>query len=287
MDQFILPPDTHIGHVQLRARDPDRMLEFYTVYLGLQEKERSGSRIVLSASSDHPGLISLNGDPQSIIKPPRTTGLYHIAIRFPSRQALGRTFQRLLEKRYPFQGAADHLVSEALYLADPEGNGLELYVDRPRQVWPRQGDQVVMGSEPLNLEDLLSAAAAEPAPSNEIDPRTDIGHIHLQVSDLGKAEAFYQGVLGLEVTQRSYPGALFLSAGGYHHHLGLNIWAGKGARRPPENATGLRSFQLIILDATARQTAIERCRTARAVVSGKNGAGQIVVQDPDGNMVEI
>lgn len=287
MDEFTLPPDTHIGLVNLRVRELDRALKFYVEYLGLQEMQSSGSKVMLSTGSDHPGLIALTIDPHAAVKPSRTTGLYHVAIRFPSRQALSRSFKRLLDRRYPFQGAADHLVSEALYLADPEGNGLELYVDRPRETWPRQGDQVAMGSEPLDLESLLAEAAGDPESQDGIDPATDIGHIHLQVSDLGRAEAFYRGILGLEVTQRNFPGALFLSAGGYHHHLGLNTWAGRGAPRPPDNAAGLRSFQLAIPDARSRQEVIDRCRSSGVVFREQNGAGPVSIQDPDGNWVEI
>lgn len=283
MDVFNLPPDSKIGQVELKIADLDRALEFYSGILGLQIGARSWNQAALSARSSGKPLILLQVIPEAQRKPPRTTGLYHAAIRLPDRPALGAMLQHLLEQRYPLQGAADHLVSEAIYLADPDGNGLELYRDRPRSDWPRSNDQISMATDPLDVQGLLQDASPN---WNGIHQDTDIGHMHLQVSDLAQAEAFYCDLLGFEVTQRSYPGALFISAGGYHHHLGLNVWAGIGAAPPPPQSVGLGYFQIIIPDAAARQVVIERIGAAK-IDARDYSNGAILIRDPDGNRLVI
>ncbi|MEJ2209564.1 MAG: VOC family protein [Anaerolineae bacterium] len=291
MSEFQLPAGTGIGRVHLRVADLERALDFYREGLGFREVEAEGDVARLSATGHAPLHVVLTELPGARRKPRGTTGLYHVAIRFPSRRALAWAFRRLVEQEWPFQGFADHLVSEALYLADPEGNGLELYVDRPRDQWPRRGGQIQMATDPLDVEALLAEAGDEPGPGREqaIDPGTDVGHVHLQVSDLGRAEAFYGGLLGLEVTQRGYPGALFLSAGGYHHHVGLNVWAGAGASRPPSDAVGLVSFALRLPEVEAWRALVERVRAAGVEVAlGEDAYGAWArTQDPDGNGVEL
>ncbi|MBL7961622.1 VOC family protein, partial [bacterium] len=152
------------------------------------------------------------------------------------------------EHRNPFQGFADHGVSEALYMADPEGNGVEIYVDRPRDLWPKRQGRLQMTTDPLDVNDLIREIKNESSALNELHPETDIGHIHLQVSELSRAEKFYHGILGMDITQDSYPGALFLSAGGYHHHIGANVWSGEGAARPGKDFLGLAGFAIHIPD---------------------------------------
>ena len=169
----------------------------------------------------------------------RAPGLYHVAVLVPSREALGGALLRLAVSGWPLHGASHHLVSEALYLGDPDGNGIEIYRDLPRDQWRWDGSSVEMATLPLDLDaildelpaDVLDAArggAVDPASVPTLPAGTVVGHVHLQVSDLRDAEAFYHGVLGLEVTQRGYPGALFTAAGGYHHHIGLNTWHSRG-----------------------------------------------------------
>ncbi len=187
------------------------------------------------------------------------------------------------------QGGADHGVSEALYLADPDGNGLELYRDRPRSEWRWSDGQVAMVTDPLDAAGLLGTISpAEGWPG--LDPRTVIGHVHLHVSDLARAETFYHGLLGLDVTQRSYPGALFLAAGGYHHHLGVNIWAGRGAPPPPEDAVGLIAFAVDVPDDDVWHQIINRAREACLDVQEQQETDSRVgalIQDPDHNGVVI
>jgi len=282
------PSNTHIGHAHLQVAGLERSLAFYRDLLGFLEIARSGPTAFLSSSGRLPAQVILTVLAGARPKPPRTTGLYHVAIRLPERLALSQVLRRLLEQRWPLQGAADHGVSEALYLSDPDGNGLELYVDRPRQDWPWAGGQVAMSTDPLDLQDLLDQSVSNPGEG--IHPVTDIGHIHLQVSDLARAEAFYSNLLGLEITQRSYPGALFLSAGGYHHHLGLNIWAGRGAPPPPPDAVGLLDFKVEIPDPSARQQALERVQEAGVQVEDWSLDGYVsgtMLHDPDGTRILI
>ncbi len=238
MTKFSLPAEAHIGQVHLQVSDLARALAFYSSLLGFRQAGKAGGSVLLSATGRAPCHIVLTEIPDARRKPARTTGLYHVALRYPSRLALARAFRRLVDYDWPFQGFADHLVSEALYLADPDGNGLELYVDRPRDQWQRRNGQLEMATDPLDVNALLAEADADATPWTGVYPETDVGHVHLHVSDLTRAEAFYSDLLGLDVTQRGYPGALFLSAGGYHHHLGVNVWAGAGAPPPPLEAAG-------------------------------------------------
>jgi catechol 2,3-dioxygenase len=290
MNEFRLPAATHIGHAHLQVTDLPRALHFYKELVGFKEMSRNAETAMLSATGKSPAHILLSARADARPKPPRTTGLYHTAIRFPNRRELARVFRRLIENRWRFQGFADHIVSEALYLADPDNNGVELYTDRPREQWRRRNGMVEMATDPLDIENLLREVEKDSVPWEGVHPGTDIGHVHLHVSDLQKAEAFYHGVLGFDVTQRSYPGALFVSAGGYHHHLGLNIWAGKGAPPPPPNAVGLLAFSICVPDLATLQFLKDRLRTADFSIEKSSAAmGQptILTRDQDGNGVEI
>lgn len=294
-DEFRLPDGTQIGHVHLIVSDLDRSLGFYEELLGFrralvtEHPPRLVETVALSATGDAPYHLLLTERVQAVPKPPGTTGIYHLAIRFPHRAALARVFARLAASRYLLQGASDHKVSEAIYLADPDGIGIELYADRPAGDWPWEGDQVAMATDPLDVQALLAEASLEDEPWRGIDPATDIGHVHLHVSDLARAEAFYSGILGLQVTQRGYAGALFLSAGGYHHHVGLNIWAGQGAPRPPAEAVGMSSFALRIPHEAAWRAVLARGEAAGldfAARDTEQGTSAILI-DPDGNRVEV
>lgn len=286
MNTFNLPAATHIGHAHLQVSDLTQALKFYEEFLGFKAISRDNETAALSASGKFPAHILLTAHADARPKPPHTTGLFHIAIRFPNRRELARVFRRLIEQGWPFQGFADHIVSEALYLADPDGNGVELYTDRPRAQWRRRNGEVEMATDPLDVDDLLREIENDSTTWNGVRPQTDLGHVHLHVSDLQKAEAFYCGVLGFEVTQRSYPGALFISAGGYHHHIGLNIWAGKGAPPPPPEAVGLRAFSIMIPDTAALGILKTRLQSAK-ISFEERSASAIAMRDQDGNGVEV
>jgi len=281
-----LPATTHIGPVHLIVRDLSRALHFYSTLLGFQEQRREGQTVMLTSGEGCPPRLILTARADTVPKPPRTTGLYHVAIRLPNRQELARLFARLVAHDWRFHGFSDHKVSEAIYLPDPDGNGLELYRDRPRETWPRQGEQVAMRTDPLDVNALLREAHADTRPWTGIHPDTDIGHVHLHVRDLDEAEDFYSGVLGLACTQRDYPGARFFAAGGYHHHVGTNIWAGQGAPPPPHNAVGLRFFTLVVPDAQAVAALISRAETA-GVLETQPNAHTAFLRDPSGNRVLV
>jgi catechol 2,3-dioxygenase len=282
-----LPEETRISQVHLRTAKLEGAVAFYTDVLRLRLVHRSGPQAILSAAGEGPGLIVLTEDLEAPVRPPRSTGLFHFAIRYPTRQDLAHSYQRLLKSNYPIAGASDHGVSEAIYLSDPDGNGVELYADRPRAQWPWRNGQIEMITKALDLDDLLSGAAHESA-TMEPPARTEIGHIHLHVADLAVAERFYSEFLGLAVTQRSYPGALFLAAGGYHHHIGVNVWAGKAA--PPANSVGLISYRLEV-----PIPEILYCLGHRAPLlgyetrPGPSEGGQPILQirDPNGNWLEV
>ena len=238
-----LPADAHIGQVSLTVRDLDRSLAFYRGVLGFSELKRDG-RISFLAPENGRTLIELHERADAIPKPRHSTGLYHFAILVPSRAALGRSLRHLVAQGWPMTGAADHMVSEALYLNDPDGLGIEIYRDRPRQSWEhRPNGELAMGTDPLDLQAVHDEPGAETA-WRGLESGTVMGHVHLHVPHIDTAEAFYCGRVGFDPVVRSYPGALFVSAGGYHHHLGLNTWVGVGVPPPPEDAVGLRAFTI-------------------------------------------
>jgi len=291
MKNFRLSDDAHIGYVHLQIADLKRSLHFYENLVGMKKVRDVGGTAVLSASGKDPFHILLTELHGARLKPPRSTGLYHIAIRYPSRRELARAFRRLYEDGILFQGFSDHLVSEAIYLADPDENGLELYVDRPRDKWVLQESQIQMATLPLDMDSLLGELTADELKGGSADPKTDIGHVHLHVSDLHKAELFYHSLLGFDVTQRSYPGALFLSAGGYHHHIGVNIWAGTGAPIPPADAVGLLSFGVVVPGKETIEALKNRFEENNLQFEAKRDdilqRDVLRVRDPDGMSVEF
>ena len=222
-DRVSIHPDTTLGPATLAVADAEHSLRFYGDLLGFEIVRTEGPRIELGAGGAT--LLILEARPGLLPRPSATTGLYHAAILLPSRTDLAHVLRRLLEANYPI-GASDHLVSEALYLSDPDENGLEIYRDRPRAEWRYQPDgQVIMDTLRLDFAGVLSELRRDSAPWNGIPAGTRIGHMHLQVGDLAQARVFYHDVLGFDImADLSSYGALFLSAGGYHHHIGLNIW---------------------------------------------------------------
>ena len=285
INPYRIAASTRIGYVNLRVRDLERSLAFYLDVLGFRMVSGGGHTATLSATGRGPGLIVLTARKDAPARPARATGLYHFAIRVPNRRALAMVIRRLEEMQWPVQGYADHDVSEAVYLADPDGIGIEVYADRPRDEWPLRNGQVVMVTEPLELDRLMRELDTWPGEWEGMDPATDIGHIHLRVSSLEATEEFYHGVLGFDVTQRDMVGALFLSAGGYHHHLGLNTWSSEGAPRPPADAVGLISYGVYVPDADTLQEIQRRLLAAAAPLTEEDG--KVRVGDPDSNFVEL
>ncbi|HYF61603.1 MAG TPA: VOC family protein, partial [Herpetosiphonaceae bacterium] len=232
-----IDPATRLGLASLAVANGERSLAFYRDVLGFAVLENTAGRIVLGAGATP--LLELLVQPGLRPRPRRTTGLYHVAILLPTRLDLAYALKRIIAARIEL-GASDHLVSEALYVSDPDGNGLEIYRDRPRAEWRRQPNgQLAMDTLRLNLADVLAEIQRPGGEAAGLPAGTTVGHMHLQVGDLNQAWAFYGEVLGFELMV-TYPGALFVAAGGYHHHLGLNVWESAGAPPAPADAAGLR-----------------------------------------------
>jgi catechol 2,3-dioxygenase len=277
----MIPPDTSIGQVRLRVADLDNLTTFYERVIGLQAVERGGHLARLGAAGEP--LIELVGAPDAERAPSFSTGLFHLAILVRDRAELARSLRRVAGAGWRLTGASDHLVSEALYLQDPEGNGIEIYRDRPRDEWRRNGDDLAMATLPLDLESVLAALDPAERHANGIPSGTTMGHVHLQVADIPAAERFYNRGLGLDVMVRSYPGALFLAAGGYHHHVGVNTWQSQGAPPPPEGALGLDRYELVLPDPAERDSAAERLAEAGADPQRLDEG--VLASDPSGNRV--
>lgn len=277
-----LPAATKLGSVSLTVSDLDRSLAFYTERLGLAIHARDGGTARLGAGGDD---ILLLVEPRGARRARGTTGLFHFAVLLPSRESLALAFARLVERRTPMQGAADHLVSEALYLADPDGNGIELYRDRPREAWRWEGGEIAMATEPLDLDALLEEGSAQAGDGGGLPPGTVLGHVHLHVARIAPAEHFYRDVLGFDLTTRFGPTASFLSAGGYHHHVAVNTWAGVDAPRPPEDAVGLREFVLRLPDGGEVERVAARVRAEGLPV--EDGPAGPLLRDPSGNAVRL
>lgn len=275
-------PGTHLGPVHLIVSDLRAALTFYQDVLGMRPLETAGASAALGTGADAP-LVVLSELPGAHPKPAHTTGLYHFAILLPSRADLARQLRQLATSRYPLGGAADHLVSEALYLADPDGNGIEIYADRPRDRWPRGDDGIKMATDPLNVDSLMAELQPNEGGWTGMPAGTRIGHVHLHVADLERAVDFYHGVLGFDVVTRYGPQAAFLSAGGYHHHIGLNTWAGVGAPPPPSNSAGLEYFTVYLPGRADLAAAEGRLKEAGLPLEEK--VEGLVVRDPSGNSV--
>ena len=276
-----LPADARLGAIRLRVGDGERLTRFYEQAIGLRVLE--DGPVTRLGLADGRALVELEADPDAPRRPPHTTGLFHLAILVPSRADLGQAFRRVVGTGWRLSGASDHLVSEALYLSDPEGNGIELYRDRPRDEWPVAGGALRMDTLPLDVGSLLSEADGANDEAG-MPSGTTLGHVHLQVADLTAAERFWVDALGLDVTVRGYPGALFVSAGGYHHHVGLNTWAGVGAASPPDGALGLARFEVVLPDADAVTEAGDRLAAAGPVELVEDG---VLATDPSGNAVLV
>jgi catechol 2,3-dioxygenase len=262
-----------IGSIRLKVRDLAGVSGFYQDVLGLAPIGQSAGRVVLGVSGKP--LLGLVGDPGLMPLDRREAGLFHTAFLLPDRASLARWLGFVAQRRIRLLGASDHRVSEAIYLADPEGNGIEVYADRPVADWRSVGGQIDMPSDPLNLQALLAAAgggAWAGMPDDSV-----IGHVHLQVGDTTTAERFYRDLLGFEVTCR-YPGGSFFGAGGYHHQLAANTWNTRGTGPRPDRMAGLDGVELVVRDGAARGAIEERARAA-GLRPESDGDGS-VLRDP-------
>lgn len=279
---FHQPPVTFVGRVDLKVQDLDRSVAFYQDVIGFKVLEKTERSAEFTADGKNV-LLSVEQPDDVMPKQRRTTGLYHFAILLPRRADLANILKHFVQARFPLQGASDHLVSEALYLADPDGNGIEIYIDRPVSDWTWNESQVVMTTDPLDAESLLEEDNG--GSWNGLPAGTVMGHIHLHVSELAKTEEFYTKGLGFDVVSRYGPQALFISTGKYHHHIGLNTWNGVGAPKPAENSVGLASFSLVLPDEESVKETIARLSSIGAAVTKENGV--MVTVDPSGNRIKL
>lgn len=267
----------HVSDITIQVTDLQRSLQFYQDFLGFQVMEETKNKVILSADGKKT-LINLEQLEETVPKQRRTTGLYHFAILLPTRTDLAAFLKHLLQagRAYSLQlGAADHLVSEALYFQDPDGNGIEVARDRLSESWSWSGESVQMSTDPLDADGLLESAAEV---WRGMPAETLIGHIHLHVNDLLKAKKFYVEGLGFqEVT--TYPGASFLSDSGYHHHIAINTWNGEGASIPDSNETGLKFFTIVFPFKEEVYKAMERLEALGYSVD------EGMVKDPAGNQI--
>jgi catechol 2,3-dioxygenase len=279
MAHFSIHPETTLGPVQLTVSDPARSVRFYGDNLGLLTLPKEGE-IVRLGMGDGTVLLELAVDPEAVPRPARSPGLYHFAVLLPSRGGLAGFLRHVAERGYPLHGASDHQVSEAIYLADPDGNGIEVYADRPRNEWGYRNGQLGMTTEPLDVEGLMEELEEPDHPWDGLPTGSRIGHVHLQVSNLQDAELFYHRLLGFDITQRYGPAAVFMSAGGYHHHIGLNTWRSEGAPPPPDRSLGMRHFTIKLPDREEMERLADRARRASVAVE-ERGEG-VLLRDPSG-----
>lgn len=264
-----------IGKVTLAVRDLAAVSRFYqdVIGLGVVEAEASGTRLGVGSTV----LLELRHAPDARMRSPKEAGLFHTAFLLPSRADLGAWVASIAERRLPVHGASDHIVSEAIYLADPEGNGIEVYADRPSAAWRGADGAITMSTDPLDLPDLLRAG--EGRRWSGFPEGGCVGHMHLQVGALAPAEEFYAGLLGFDITSR-YPGGTFYGSGGYHHQLATNIWNSRGAAPRHDPVTGLAGFEIV----AARDDIVQatRERLARAGHAFAERGRGLEVQDPWG-----
>ncbi|MDF1505477.1 VOC family protein [Roseisolibacter sp. H3M3-2] len=278
-----LPDATRLGAVRLQVADLARSRDWYTRVLGLRVLADDGAGATLGAHADDAPLVTLVARPGARPMAARgRLGLYHFAILLPDRAALGR-FVRHLGESGVRAGAGDHLVSEAFYLTDPDGLGIEVYADRPRETWRRVGKELMMATDPVDVPGLVAAAGG--VSWTGMPAGTVMGHVHLHVGDVDAARAFYAEGLGFDRTVWHYPGALFLGAGGYHHHLGTNTWAGPGARPPAADDARLLDWT-IVLPAAADVDAVAG-RLERAGYATRRDGDALLADDPWGTTVRI
>ena len=283
-----IDPATEVGLLALTVADLERSLAFYTGSIGLAVLERDGSRATLGAGgAGGTPLLLLEEKPGARPFPhdrPGYTGLYHFAILVPTRADLGRWLRHWLETGHPLPGQGDHLVSEALYITDPDGNNIEIYRDRPRAEWTYANGQIRMATDPVDLRGVLEEAEREGLPWSGMAAGTRLGHMHLQVGDIPQAQEFYVDVLGFDL-MAAMPTALFISAGGYHHHIGMNIWHSRGASPTPADVAGLRFYTIDFATEEARAATVARLDAA-GIAHRETPAG-IIVEDPWRNTIVL
>jgi len=270
--------ETKLGHVHLNVAELERSIIFYQRAIGLRLIKEGKNRAYLGVGGDTLLILTEIPGAERIA---RRSGLNHFAILAPSRRALGKSLRKLIDTGTELQGGADHLVSEALYLADPDGNGIEIYCDRPRSEWQNEKGQLKMTTDPLDYQGILETANGSNGYWDGLESSTRLGHMHLHVAQLDEATDFYDKVLGFDFLLSYMGSASFLSTGGYHHHIGLNTWNGVGAAPPPPDAAGLRYFSVNLVGTGEQEKLVARLDHAGWSFEERNSG--IFVRDPSQN----
>ncbi len=265
------------GAVTLIVRDLDAVARYYEETIGLHRMASEHDTVRLG---DGRAVLLVLRQRDVNPEPVGFAGLFHTAFLLPARSDLGRWLRHAVKSGVRFDGASDHKVSEALYLTDPEGNGIEIYADRPRHTWQWTNGNVLMSTDPLDVQGLVAAAGEDKADATRVPAGTVVGHIHLRVGGISEAETFYRDVIGLDVTCH-YPGATFYATGGYHHHVATNIWRSRNAPKRSGTTTGLASFELVARDAEAFDVSAKRL----LAVGARQRGDAIEAADPWGNAV--
>ncbi len=285
-----LPKATRLGPVRLTVTDLARSVAFYESVLGLsvQWQGRTTTEepaVALGSAGDEAAIVLVENP--SARPPGRTSGLYHVAVRYADRADLAHLVRRISDLRTPVQGASDHGTHEAIYLPDPDGNGLELHSDRPREAWSLSMIEEFSrgGPQPLDVEALVAVSAGESTTRTQASG-VDIGHLHLHVGSTRDAFDFYRSVIGFALTA-DIGSAIFMSAGGYHHHLGANVWQGPGAPPAALDAIGLRRWSVVVPSGEDLAAAIERAEQAPGAAFAVDDDGALIARDPSGNTVVI
>lgn len=282
MKGFHNKSNKHVNQIALRVENLEKSMDFYNNILGFEILNEDHKEVSLTADGIEPIIVL--SQPRDIIKKiPKRTGLYHFALLLPDRSYLGSLLKNLKEKDYPIDGGADHNVSEAIYLRDPDGNGIEIYSDMDSTEWIWESNQVKMTTDFLDYSGLLSRAGG--SNWNGVPKETIIGHIHLHVSDLEKAKDFYVDGLGFDVTASMANSAVFLSTAGYHHHIALNIWNGTDIEPLPDNSAGMEYYTILFPDEDSRKDSIDKIKEMKyeliEIDSDK------FTKDPSGNLIKL
>lgn len=277
---FHTKPTTFVSHVKIKVQNLKKSIQFYKEIIGFDILEETTTTAKFTTDGKT-SILSIEQPENAMPKQGRTAGLYHFAILLPTKEDLVNIVVHLAENGVRL-GSSDHLVSEALYLNDPDGNGIEIYIDRDPSEWTWRQEEVVMTVDPLNFERLLEHRGEA---WNGLPKETLMGHIHLHVSELKDTEKFYVDGLGMDVVSRYSGQALFLSSNKYHHHIAVNVWNGMGAPQPPANSVGLHSYTLVYADEKALSDVVSNLNEIGATVTEEDG--NYITHDPAGNRIEL
>lgn len=281
MSKYHEKPNIFVSQIRLKVVDIEKSIEFYTKIMGFNILNREDKEVILTADGVNPIITIV--EPENVVpKLPRRTGLYHFALLLPSRFHLGLFLKHIREEGYPIIGGSNHGVSEAVYIEDPDENGIEIYRDIDSKEWKRNGNQINMVTDPLDYNGIVAETGGEKW--NGIPKETIIGHIHLHVGDLDEAKRFYCDGLGFDLVMKMANSALFISSGGYHHHIGLNIWNGRNAQPLPDNSVGMKYFTIIFPDDATRKERINKLKSLGYEVIEDN---DMFVKDPSNNYIKL